>query len=161
MLSAGISGRQRGSPPSRPQGRFPLIITKIDRESTAEKWERSQKQKNICCFWAIFLLCLALLYFTDHRSAGGGDYTVTPQYTAQEPEAPDPPAVPGKVNINTADAAQLEALDGIGPTLAQRIVAYREEHGPFADIESIMDVNGIGEGIFETIRQQITVEDDT
>ena len=36
--------------PSRPQGRFPLIITKIDRESTAEKWERSQKQKNICCF---------------------------------------------------------------------------------------------------------------
>ena len=103
MLSAGISGRQRGSPPSRPQGRFPLIIT----------------------------------------------------------EAPDPPAVPGKVNINTADAAQLEALDGIGPTLAQRIVAYREEHGPFADIESIMDVNGIGEGIFETIRQQITVEDDT
>ena len=45
--------------------------------------------------------------------------------------------------------------------LAQRIVAYREEHGPFADIESIMDVNGIGEGIFETIRQQITVEDDT
>ena len=65
------------------------------------------------------------------------------------------------VNINTADAAQLETLDGIGPTLAQRIVAYREEHGPFADIESIMDVNGIGEGIFETIRQQITVEDDT
>lgn len=50
MLSAGISGRQRGSPPSRPQGRFPLIITKIDQESTAEKWERSQKQKNICCF---------------------------------------------------------------------------------------------------------------
>ena len=50
MLSAGISGRQRGSPPSRPQGRFPFIITKIDRESTAEKWERSQKQKNICCF---------------------------------------------------------------------------------------------------------------
>ena len=52
-------------------------------------------------------------------------------------------------------------LDGIVTILAQRIVAYLEEHGPFADIESIMDVNGIGEGIFETIRQQITVEDDT
>ena len=60
-----------------------------------------------------------------------------------------------------AGGSRLEALDGIGPTLAQRIVPYREEHGPFADIESIMDVNGIGEGIFETIRQQITVEDDT
>ena len=114
----------------------------------------TKTEKYLLLLTAIFLLCLALLYFTDHRSAGGGDYTVTP-------EAPDPPAVPGKVNINTADAAQLEALDGIGPTLAQRIVAYREEHGPFADIESIMDVNGIGEGIFETIRQQITVEDDT
>ena len=108
----------------------------------------TKTEKYLLLLTAIFLLCLALLYFTDHRSAGGGDYTVTPQYTAQEPEAPDPPAVPGKVNI-------------IGPTLAQRIVAYREEHGPFADIESIMDVNGIGEGIFETIRQQITVEDDT
>ena len=121
----------------------------------------TKTEKYLLLLTAIFLLCLGLLYFTDHRSVGGGDYTVTPQYTAQEPEAPDPPAVPGKVNINTADAAQLEALDGIGPTLAQRIVAYREEHGPFADIESIMDVNGIGAGIFETIRQQITVEDDT
>ena len=104
----------------------------------------TKTEKYLLLLTAIFLLCLALLYFTDHRSVGGGDYTVTPQYTAQEPEAPDPPAVPGKVNINT-----------------QRIVAYREEHGPFADIESIMDVNGIGAGIFETIRQQITVEDDT
>ena len=50
MLSAGISGRQRGSPPSRPQGRVPLIKKKIGPEATAEKWERSQKQKNICCF---------------------------------------------------------------------------------------------------------------
>ena len=121
----------------------------------------TKTEKYLLLLTAICLLCPTLLHLTDHRSAGGGDYTVTPQYTAQEPEAPDPPAVPGKVNINTADAAQLEALDGIGPTLAQRIVAYREEHGPFADIESIMDGNGIGEGIFETIRQQITVEDDT
>ena len=72
----------------------------------------TKTEKYLLLLTAIFLLCLALLYFTDHRSAGGGDYTVTPQYTAQEPEAPDPPAVPGKVNINTADAARLEALDG-------------------------------------------------
>ena len=65
----------------------------------------TKTEKYLLLLTAIFLLCLALLYFTDHRSAGGGDYTVTPQYTAQEPEAPDPPAVPGKVNINTADAA--------------------------------------------------------
>ena len=50
MLSAGISGLQGGTPPSRPLVLFPIIKKKIDRESTAEKWERSQKQKNICCF---------------------------------------------------------------------------------------------------------------
>ena len=112
----------------------------------------TKTEKYLLLLTAIFLLCLALLYFTDHRSAGGGDYTVTPQYTAQEPEAPDPPAVPGKVNINTADAAQLEALDGIGPTLAQRIVAYREEHGPFADWEEFCKIQGIGESMVETLR---------
>ena len=108
----------------------------------------TKTEKYLLLLTAIFLLCLALLYFTDHRSAGGGDYTVTPQYTAQEPEAPDPPAVPGKVNINTADAAQLEALDGIGPTLAQRILADQKEHSPFANIESIRNFNGIGCVVF-------------
>lgn len=119
----------------------------------------TKTEKYLLLLTAIFLLCLALLYFTDHRSAGGGDYTVTPQYTAQEPEAPDPPAVPGKVNINTADAAQLEALDGIGPTLAQRIVAYREEHGPFASIEELDNVKGIGMSLIENIRYLICTED--
>ena len=119
----------------------------------------TKTEKYLLLLTAIFLLCLALLYFTDHRSAGGGDYTVTPQYTAQEPEAPDPPAVPSKVNINTADAAQLEALDGIGPTLAQRIVAYREEHGPFASIEELDNVKGIGMSLIENIRYLICTED--
>ena len=102
----------------------------------------------------LFVLAMALTWLLTPRQVRGG-YDIS----AVPPEEAAPALL--KVNINTADAAQLEALDGIGPTLAQRIVAYREEHGPFADIESIMDVNGIGEGIFETIRQQITVEDDT
>jgi competence protein ComEA len=54
-------------------------------------------------------------------------------------------------------AAELEALPGIGPTLAQGIVEYREGHGPFATIEEITDVQGIGQGIFEDIRSLITV----
>ena len=56
---------------------------------------------------------------------------------------------------------QCRWINFIQPEKQFHHLAYREEHGPFADIESIMDVNGIGEGIFETIRQQITVEDDT
>ena len=61
-----------------------------------------------------------------------------------------------KVNINTADQAALEALPGIGPELAQRILDYRQVHGPFAQIEDLLDVPGIGAGILEKIREEIT-----
>jgi len=63
----------------------------------------------------------------------------------------------GKININTATAAELETLPGIGPVLAQRIVDYRKANGPFATIEDIKNVSGIGEGIFEEIKELIFV----
>lgn len=63
----------------------------------------------------------------------------------------------GKININTATAAELETLPGIGPVLAQRIVDYRKANGPFAAIEDIKNVSGIGEGIFEEIKELIFV----
>lgn len=63
----------------------------------------------------------------------------------------------GKININSASAAELETLPGIGPTLAQRIVTYREEHGPFRSVEDIKNVPGIGEGRFGQIKDLITV----
>lgn len=63
----------------------------------------------------------------------------------------------GKVNINTATAAELESLPGIGPTYARRIIEYRERHGSFQRIEEIMRVRGIGEATFERIKDQITV----
>ncbi len=68
------------------------------------------------------------------------------------------PVSPGKVNINTADAASLESLPGIGPTLAQRILDYRQASGPFERIEDVMEVSGIGPGIFEQIRDLIATE---
>lgn len=63
----------------------------------------------------------------------------------------------GLVNINTASIGELEGLPGIGPALAQSIVDYREAHGPFNTLEEIMDVQGIGQGVFEDIRELITV----
>jgi competence protein ComEA len=63
----------------------------------------------------------------------------------------------GPLNINTATQEQFELLPGIGPSIAARIITYREENGPFAQIEDIMNVSGIGEAIFEEIRDQITV----
>lgn len=62
-----------------------------------------------------------------------------------------------RININTADEAQLTMLTGIGATRAQAIIAYREENGPFAAIEDIMNVQGIKEGTFAKIKDEIVV----
>ena len=63
----------------------------------------------------------------------------------------------GLVDINTADAALLMTLPGIGQTRADAIVAYREQHGSCSTIEDIMKVDGIKEGSFAKLRDRITV----
>ena len=63
----------------------------------------------------------------------------------------------GTININTASATDLEKLPGIGPALAQRIVEYRDSHGPFASVDALTDVPGIGKAKLEGLREQATV----
>ena len=63
-----------------------------------------------------------------------------------------------RININTASSSELEALSGIGPVLAQRILEYRSANGPFVSIERIKDVKGIGDHTFENIKDMIAVE---
>ena len=62
-----------------------------------------------------------------------------------------------KVNINTATAEQLTQLKGIGPKTAEKIIAYRSQN-PFKKIEELTQVSGIGEKLFESIKDQISVE---
>jgi competence protein ComEA len=62
-----------------------------------------------------------------------------------------------QVNLNTADLDALVALPGIGQALARRIIAYREEHGPFSSVEQLVDVQGIGERNLDEFRHLITV----
>ena len=64
------------------------------------------------------------------------------------------------VDINTASLQELDGLPGIGPTTAQKIIAYRDEHGPFARIEDIVNVSGIGAATYEDIKDLITVGND-
>jgi competence protein ComEA len=80
--------------------------------------------------------------------------------------APPPPAggvagggaaVPGKVNLNTADAAALETLPRVGPAMAQRIIAWREANGRFAAVEDLLNVTGVGEKTFDSLRELVTI----
>jgi len=63
----------------------------------------------------------------------------------------------GLVSINRASASELEALPGVGPVLAERIVLHREENGPFETVEDLLDVTGIGEAKLSSIRDLIRV----
>ena len=63
-----------------------------------------------------------------------------------------------KVNINTATQAELETLTGVGPSLAVKILDYREKHGKFKKIEDIKNVSGIGNAKFESIKDEIIVK---
>lgn len=63
----------------------------------------------------------------------------------------------GKVNINTAGREELMTLSGIGESKAEDIIAYREEHGPFSKTEDIMKIQGIKEGIYNKIKDSITI----
>jgi competence protein ComEA len=65
--------------------------------------------------------------------------------------------VPGKVNINTADATALETLPRVGPAMAARIIAWRDENGRFSAIEDLMSVTGIGEKTFDAMKDLVTV----
>ena len=131
------------------------------------------------------MLCLTLLFasftlgFLAGRSTAPGDVIITqlPQVT----QAPDrampvlPPAPEetisssrdasvseqensGLININTATAAQLDTLPGIGPVLAQRIIDYRQANGPFTSLSQLLLVEGIGEKRLANILPLITIE---
>ena len=67
------------------------------------------------------------------------------------------PAVAGTININTASAADLQRLPGIGAKTASRVIEYRQKNGPFKKVEELMNVRGVGEKSFLKLKGQISV----
>ena len=76
----------------------------------------------------------------------------------KSPKAVKSPENPFPININTASEAQLQLLPRIGPALARRIVAYRQQHGPFRRKQDLIKVKGIGPKSFQQLKELITVE---
>jgi competence protein ComEA len=67
-------------------------------------------------------------------------------------------ATDGKVNINTADVKALMTLQGVGRSLAEKIVQYRDAHGPFKKAVDLRKVEGVGDGLWEKNRARIVVK---
>ena len=103
----------------------------------------------------LFLCLLLGLFLWDRAALEAPAAVETARETPMEGAWPDPEPV----NINAADAEELTALPGIGKELARRIVEYREEHGPFAAVEDLTNVSGIGQGKLAALEELVTVED--
>ena len=101
---------------------------------------------------ALFLLSVGTVYLLTPRTTQG-DYTVEAQAPSEKPKT-------DKVNINTADANELDALPGIGPVLAQAILDYRAEHGDFQTLDELLEVRGIGSAKLDAMRDEITTGGD-
>ena len=85
-----------------------------------------------------------------------GQQVLVPARVTAGQAAPAAGAAPGgPVRLSSATAADLDALDGIGPTLAARIVEWRTAHGGFASVDQLLDVPGIGPGRLESLRDQV------
>lgn len=85
------------------------------------------------------------------RQVRDGDHVIVPVHGEGNPGTGEPAGI----DINTATAGELEALPGVGPVLAERIVAFRVERGPFSAVEDLLDVPGIGEAKLAQMRDAI------
>ena len=104
----------------------------------------------------LFAISLVFLHKTSYEGTGHSGYTVTTQDRTDEITAPTRVLV----NVNTADAEELETLTGIGPSLAQAILDYRAAHGAFETAEDLLNVKGIGEAKLEGFRAEITLTEE-
>jgi comEA protein len=108
-------------------------------------------------FTTTLLVAFAFVLTTSTVKARTIDPAVHATQEAGARQSPKPAAEPLAININTATAAELEKLPGVGPATALRILEYREKNGAFKKVEDLMNVRGIGEKTFLTLKPLINV----
>ncbi|MFJ6679512.1 ComEA family DNA-binding protein [Microbacterium sp. NPDC091382] len=93
------------------------------------------------------------------RPVSDGEQLLIPAEGAEQTDAgaPAAPQGDGRVNLNTADLAALDTLPRVGPSIAQRILDWREENGRFRSVDDLMAVPGIGEKMLASLRDLVTV----
>jgi competence protein ComEA len=99
--------------------------------------------------WAVtfaFALCLVAGIASAEDKPGKGEGTKTGMAKAE-----------GRININEATRAQLMKLSGVGPGMADRIISYRQAHGPFRRVQDLEKVEGVGKGVIERNEGRIAV----
>lgn len=116
-------------------------------------YERTPRMREGWILSALLLLCAAIM-LACHLHAKPKAETLYPIHAL-----PNGYEDLTKLDLNSASAQELERLDGVGEVLARRIVAYRETCGGFRSIEEIMQVSGVGEGVFAGIKDHIIVNE--
>lgn len=105
----------------------------------------------------ILSCCLAALFAALPMTVPASPSQSTP--VAGEAQGDAVQSVPVKLNLNQADAIVLQTgLSGIGKAKAEAIVAYREAHGPFASIDELLEIKGIGKALLDRNRERLMVE---
>ena len=122
------------------------------------------KNKGILC---LILICAVFIAFTGGFFLGRNmNHTYieihdsfNDNHISSDDQKEEGGSAKERININTASLQQLQTLPGIGVTLAQRILDYRQEHGNFETVADLMNVSGIGEGRLNAIIDYITTGD--
>ena len=110
---------------------------------------RARKQGLVCAVMGALVVMIA--------SVASSTAAAAPAQRAQASKSTASDSAPAAVDINSADAEKLASLPGIGPSIAQRIVDYRKEHGPYKSVDELLNVRGVGEKLLARLRDHVTV----
>lgn len=126
----------------------------------AEKFVKISWLERTVLLLTVAFMAGTIFWFQESRPAG--ELQVETEHAAQEAAVAEKPEAPGmlegeKIELNTASRSDLTRLPGIGETKAERILAWRDEHGGFASVEQLTEIKGIGEATLARLKEYVTV----